>query len=239
MKALAIDTAVSKITVSAKNGDMAATQILDIGMKQSESLLPAVADVMNKVSLQMSGLDFLSICKGPGSFTGLRLGYACIKALEMVSEKPLFAYSTLDVYAEPFMNLPFVVLSAIDAHKGKFYFKAFEDGKEVFPEGDYTIEKITGFIKRHGSGKDFISVGQESEALKKLICENESTKEIFCPEKNPENAKKIYSAPFSYNAADSLFTLAEKDFLAGKKGIEDYSGPVYLRLSEAEENLKK
>lgn len=239
MKALAIDTSISKITISAKNEEKTATEILDIGMKQSESLLPAVSDVMDKVYLQTSDLDFLSVSEGPGSFTGLRLGYACIKALEMVSEKPLFAYSTLDVYAEPFMNLPFVVLSGIDAHKGKFYFKAFEDGKEVFPEGDYTIEKISGFIKSHRTEKDFISIGPVSETLKKLICENESTKEIFRPEKNPENAKKIYSVPFSYNAADSLFTLAEKDFISGKKGIEDYSGPVYLRLSEAEENLRK
>lgn len=232
MKALAIDTSISKITISAKNEEKTATEILDIGMKQSESLLPAVAEVMDKVSLKTRDLDFLSVSEGPGSFTGLRLGYACIKALEMVSEKPLFAYSTLDVYAEPFMRLPFVVLSGIDAHKGKFYFKAFEDGKEVFPEGDYTIEKIAGFIKSHRTEKDFISIGPESETLKKLILENESAKEIFCQ-------KKIYSVPFSYNAADSLFSLAEKDFISGKKGIEDYSGPVYLRLSEAEENLIK
>ena len=90
MKALAIDTAISKISIACKNEDKNGTEIFDIGMKQSESLLPAVIDAMKKAEVEVKDLDCLAICQGPGSFTGLRLGFACIKALEMVSEKKLF-----------------------------------------------------------------------------------------------------------------------------------------------------
>ena len=221
MKALAIDTAVTKITVASRNEDKTVTEIFDIGMKQSETLLPSVIDVMEKNKLEVKDLDCLAVCAGPGSFTGLRLGFACIKALEMSAEKPLFAFSTLDVYAEPFVSLPFTILSVIDAHKERFYFKAFSDGKEVIPEGDYDIEKIISLLADVKSEKEYLVCGPDSEKFRTIMKEAGVT-------------KKMHAMTFTYSPADSLFKLAEKDLLNGKTGLADYDGPVYLRSSDAE-----
>ncbi len=222
MKALALDTAIGKITIAAKNEENCVTQVLDIGMRQSEALLPAVMEVMRRADVEASDLDAISISRGPGSFTGLRLGYACAKALAMATEKPLFSYSTLDVYAEPFQNLPFVVAVAIDAHKEKFYFKAFEDGNEIFPETDIAEEKIAVFLNAHESKKDILLCGPDCEKLRKMLCASGVKKTMF-------------TAPFWNCPTDALFKFTQKDFDAGKKGMEDYEGPEYLRLSEAEE----
>ena len=226
MKALAIDTAITKITIACRNDDKTVSEVFEIGMKQSETLLPAIIDVMKKNELEVKDLDCLAICQGPGSFTGLRLGYACIKALEMTAEKPLYAYSTLDVYAEPFIHLPFVILSVIDAHKDKFYFKAFENEKCIIPEGDFEIERIISELKTQEKSKNFLICGPDCEKLKTILEEN-----------GIEN--KIYTVPFTNLVTDSLFKFAENDFNNGKPGIADYDGPVYLRASEAEENIKK
>lgn len=226
MKALALDTSISKIIIASKNENNTITEILDIGMKQSETLLPSVIDVLEKNSLKTENLDFISVARGPGSFTGLRLGFSCVKALQMATKKPLFSYSTLDLYAEPFLSLPFVVLSAIDAHRERFYFKAFENGKEIIPEGDYENKKILDFLKSLEPKKDFFIAGPYSESLKDMLLENGIP-------------NKIFSSPFSFCTTDFLFEFAEKDLLNGKTGIDDYEGPVYLRASEAEENLKK
>lgn len=223
MKALAIDTAIAKISIAARNGDKTVSETYDIGMRQSEILLPAIISVMEKCALEVKELDFLSISQGPGSFTGLRIGYASMKAIEFAADKPLFAYSVLDVYAEPFLDLPFIIISAMDAHMEKFYLKAFDNGKCIIEEGDYSIDNIMRLLEDHGAAKDFLVVGPDSEKLKSLL------------ESDAKNTVRAVS--LSCGTSDILLNLAEKDFLKGKSGIKDYDGPVYIRKSEAEENL--
>ena len=82
MKALSIDCAVSRLMISAKNDDKIFTSIYDIGMKQSESIVPAIDYALEEVLLSPSELDYTAITLGPGSFTGLRLGISAAKAIE-------------------------------------------------------------------------------------------------------------------------------------------------------------
>ncbi len=109
MNGLAIDSAITKITISAKNDFHTVTAVFNIGMKQSETLLPAIQYVLEKADLTPEKLDYLSISNGPGSFTGLRLGFSAIKAIEMVSNAKLYGIPTLDAYAESYMDFPFTV----------------------------------------------------------------------------------------------------------------------------------
>ena len=78
MKALAIDTSLTRITICAKNEDKVSYLVLDIGMKQSEKLLPSIEFVLSQVELKLEELDYTVLCKGPGSFTGLRLAFSFI-----------------------------------------------------------------------------------------------------------------------------------------------------------------
>ena len=59
MKAIAIDSAVSKLTISAKNDEFSVSTIFDIGMKQSETLLPAIDYVLSKLNITTDDLDYL------------------------------------------------------------------------------------------------------------------------------------------------------------------------------------
>ena len=71
MKALIIDSAVTKLTISAKNDDKTTTSIFDIGMRQSEIILSAIDHVLSKCSLTPDQLDYMAVTQGPGSFTKL------------------------------------------------------------------------------------------------------------------------------------------------------------------------
>ena len=119
MKALALDSANTKIYIAAKNEDKTVTTVFDIGMKQSETILPAIAYTLEQVKLTAAELDYTVLCKGPGSFTGLRLGFAALKALELANGTPTYAVMTLHSYAFPFKDFPQTVLSVIDAKKEK------------------------------------------------------------------------------------------------------------------------
>lgn len=219
MKALAVDLAVSKLTVAAKNDDYTVTAVYDIGMKQSETLVPAIDYVLTKAGLEKNELDYLAITSGPGSFTGLRLAFAALKAIEMAFNIPLYGISSLDCYAEHYRKLPFTVVSCIDAKKDKFYAKAYEEDNLLFDEGDYEIPEIVE--KLSAARKDILICGSDADVLKEQI------EDKIC-------GKNIFTVDFSVNAADQLFKIAEQMHKDGKEPLNDYDGPVYLRASEAE-----
>lgn len=221
MKGLAIDSAISKITISARNDDHTISAVFDIGMKQSETLLPAIDYVLEKAELKSSELEYLALCAGPGSFTGLRLGFSALKAIELSSGCPLYGINTLDVYAAPYKSLPFTVISCIDAKKDRFYAKAFMNDKTLLEDGDYTPEEIAAGIK---NGTETI-----------VICGSDA---IFLSEQlAPLVSNKIIPMDFSINAGEVLLNLVETNKDKGLEPLNEYDGPIYLRASEAEIKL--
>ena len=225
MNALAVDLAVTKLTVAAKNGNNTVTASYDIGMKQSETLVPAIEYVLEKAGLEKSELNFLAITKGPGSFTGLRLAFAALKAIELAFNIPLYGISTLDCYAEPYKQLPFVLVSVMDAKKDKFYAKIFDAEKTILEEGDYEPETIVSEINKMPGDKPVLFCGSDAE--------------LFYSTQKSNISKNSTFLPFSMIPTDSLFSIAEKLFEQKNTGLNDYDGPVYLRASEAEEKITK
>lgn len=230
MKAIAIDTSIGKITVGAQNEDKIISETINIGMKQSETLLPSLAKIMEEVSLKSEDVDYLSIAKGPGSFTGLRLGYACIKAFQIKKDIPLYAFSTLDVYAWAYRNIPLPLVSCIDAHKERFYLKAFDEkNNEVISEGDYEEKEFYGLIKNAFGNKKILIAGPDSKTLKEKLLENDEAKSF--------NEEDLIPLDFTGNPSDALLSLLEEAVKNKKEPTNDYDGPEYLRASDAESLL--
>ena len=218
MKALAIDSAITRLTISAKNEDKFFTAIYDIGMKQSETIVPAIEEVLQKVSLEVKDLDYIVSTSGPGSFTGLRLAFSCIKALELAYNIPVYAIPTLQAYCEPFKSLKQTTICAIDANKDRFYCRIFDENNEILPDGDYTIEQI---IANCNDFSKLLICGPDSKKLQNILEENlPACKTILL---NNEPAPTL-----------SLFKLAEEQISNKKDPLKDFEGPVYMRASEAE-----
>lgn len=231
MNGLAIDTAISKITISAKKNEHVVSAIFDIGMKHSETLLPAIQYVLEKVNCSISELNYICVSNGPGSFTGLRLGFSAAKAIQMVSSAPLYGIDSLDLFAENYKNLPFPIVSLIDAKKDRFYVKAFLNGGEVLKDSDITIEEIVNFINSRSEDSIFLC-GSGAKLLEEQIKANEtqSTDAI----RASFGAKKLICADFNINSGEILLKIAEQKIANGEKPLNDYDGPFYLRASEAE-----
>lgn len=254
MKALALDTAISCITVAAKNGDATASLTLDIGMKQSERLLPAVDYVMNQLDLNASDLDYGVLTGGPGSFTGLRLGFAALKAIELRAGIPLYGINSLDCYAHPFVKNGGLVLSVIDARKDKFYAKAWLCGKEVIPCDDWELsalaERLECVLEKRaadGGGKDSTGAKDCADAARAtgvgiagaaeiLVCGLEAP--VFTEACKKSGLLKDFALKNTNGRVigiDSLFLLAEEKIARGEPPLADYDGPEYFRASEAEQ----
>lgn len=223
MKALAIDSASSRLVISAKNDDKMATTIFEIGMKQSETLLPAIQYVLNSVDLNPEDLDYTVICRGPGSFTGLRLGYSALKAFEAANKTPIYGISTLKAYAFPYFRINTPIITCLDAKKDRFYASIYKYGEEIFPEGDYTPEEIFNQIRDE---KAIAICGPDGLQLKNLLVPM-SSGTLFISE-------EVHTV-----TTETLFILAEEKISKDEPPLKDFDGPVYLRASEAEVKLNE
>ena len=84
MKILAIDTSGLVGAVAVSDGDMLLSQFLiQYKTTHSEILMPMLDDICKKVHLDLSTIDAIAVAKGPGSFTGLRIGSATAKGLAL------------------------------------------------------------------------------------------------------------------------------------------------------------
>lgn len=225
MNILVLDCAVSKISIAVKFDDKMIAQTYDIGMRQSEILVPAIDDILQKAGITAEDLDFSAITIGPGSFTGLRLGISALKAIELAYNVPIYGVSSLQVYSYTAKNLGFPVLCCIDANKDRFYACIYdENGNEILPDGDYETSELIDKI-------DF----------DKLLITGPDAKKFYdiLSNSNVHTDLKPYLLRNSDNYAACLIEIAEKMHKNNESPLQDYDGPVYLRASEAELKLTK
>ena len=218
MNALAIDCAVSKMTVAAKKDKNIVKVTYDIGIKQSEKLLPDIDFVMKEAGLTPAELDYTCTTLGPGTFTGLRLGLSALKALNLANGTPVYGIPSLDAYAHPYSTAVETVLSVIEAKEDEFFYAFYLRGEKLREEEDKEIEEI---LKQIDAESCVMVCGPGAKTF------TDRTSEIT----------PLYSV-HSFNpqgdCTESLFEMTEKMIADKISPMEDYDGPLYVRKSEAE-----
>lgn len=94
---------------------------------RNEKLLPAIDWLLTEGSIDRASIDLFAVTRGPGSFTGVRIGLATMQGLALALGKPVCAMSTHEAIAPDSGRVAIVD----DAGRGEFYVSVFEDGREV------------------------------------------------------------------------------------------------------------
>ena len=223
MKALALDAATSCLTVAARNGVHTVTLSLDVGTRQSEKLLPAIDYVLSQVELSVGNLDYTALCRGPGAFTGLRLSFSALKAIELAHGVPIYGIDSLAAFAFPYKNFPNKVVSVVDAKKGQFFAAVYQNEKTLLEAQDTTVETVLSFLEAR---EMVITAGPDATVFADALKAKCNTLNIVCLE-----SKMI--------ATDALFLLTEEAIEKNIPPLCEYEGPAYLRKSEAERLLER
>jgi tRNA threonylcarbamoyladenosine biosynthesis protein TsaB len=115
----------------------------------SAQLVPQIAALLSKHEFSKNNIDAFVVVAGPGSFTGLRVGLAAIKALAEILQKPIVPVSLLEVVAVT-SGKEGKVLAALDAGRGEIY------------AGEYEVTRGEAELSReHLLGKDeFLSAAR-------------------------------------------------------------------------------
>jgi tRNA threonylcarbamoyladenosine biosynthesis protein TsaB len=124
---LAIDTSHMKGSVAVARGPEILCEIVfDASDTHSATLMPAVDACLGGAHAKIDEIDLFAVVSGPGSFTGLRIGLASVKAFAAVKRRGVASVTSLRVLAAafPYSSLP--VLPMIDARRGEVYAGLYE-----------------------------------------------------------------------------------------------------------------
>ena len=119
---LAIETATRQMGVAVIDGDrLLSSYELLADYPHAVELPGAVRRVLDAAGTSLSGLEGIIIDIGPGSFTGLRIGLAFVKALAFVSKKPVIGVPSLEVLAAGLPAAALPVCPILDAKQKNVY----------------------------------------------------------------------------------------------------------------------
>ena len=121
MKILALDTSTKFLCLAILRQDGEIFKFnRDLDKRHSELLIPTIEKLIKLSKVPLEGIDYLAIGKGPGSFTGLRIGLSTIKGFAFALGVPIVSISSLDVIAKN-INVDGYVCVIVDARRNLIY----------------------------------------------------------------------------------------------------------------------
>jgi len=232
MNILAIDSSSNTLSVVLETETQMFHDEIDKVYGHSEYLMECADALCKSAGIRPSDLSMVACMQGPGSFTGLRIGFSTAKGIALALGIPLIAVPTLDCIAHSFSTQPGLILPLLDAKRSCFFAAFYRNG-----------ERLTDFLDTHPvelikiMQKIMISVDEPvllTGAGAKLFYSHleASPQEDFSITKNINLDNK-----FASGRAIELLKIAKNDKLNMTSVID--GAPVYLRKSDAELNCKK
>ncbi|MBU9810061.1 tRNA (adenosine(37)-N6)-threonylcarbamoyltransferase complex dimerization subunit type 1 TsaB [Rahnella sp. C60] len=174
---LAIDTATEACSVALYNQGETLAHFELCAREHTQRILPLVQQILAEAGLSLKQLDALAFGRGPGSFTGVRIGIGIAQGLSLGAELPLLPVSTLQTMAQGAYRQTGAdrVLAAIDARMGEVYWGEFTRDVQGVWHGENTekVIKPEQLLARAGelTGR-FATVGTGWEAYPDLLGES-------------------------------------------------------------------
>nr|WP_290129109.1 tRNA (adenosine(37)-N6)-threonylcarbamoyltransferase complex dimerization subunit type 1 TsaB [Proteus terrae] len=219
MRILAIDTATESCSVAVWNEGVVASRFEISPREHTQKILPMVKSALEEANITLQSLDVLAFGRGPGSFTGVRIGVGVAQGIALGAELPMIGISSLATMAEGVFRTTGIkqVLVAIDARMGEIYCAQYqrndagvwigEDTEAVMKPEQFieALQLTTGTWAMAGTG--WQAYPDLKEALPFTVVETEITLPV----------------------AQDMLPLAVTAWHGGKATKVEDAEPVYLR----------
>ena len=223
MRILAVDTsAVCASCAVLEDGRIRAQSSTNAGLTHSRTLLPMVDAMLQNSETPLTSIDCFACSVGPGSFTGIRIGIAAIKGLCDGTGKKALAVSTLEGLAYNLLGQHCLACAVMDARCEQVYTALFR------VEGE-TVTRLTD--------DDALRIADLGEKLQQY---DEPIVFVGDGAEKCEQALGYPAAPplLRFQSAASVALCAERSFDEKKLLDAQELLPVYLRLPQAERELR-
>lgn len=226
MKILSIDTASNLCTVAILEDKKCIKEIIvDDARNHSEKIMPVIEQALQEASLALQDIDLIVCDKGPGSFTGIRIGVGTVLAFQDSLNIPCIGISALESLAYN-VNQDGFICSLIDAKNGNVYYGLFEHREnKIYQIGTLDFKTINDAISTLNSQIDantpIYFVGDGACLNKDLIETN------------------IHNCVFTDKNDLSSYSLGIAGYISYINGLKNSVMPLYLRKSQAERALEE
>jgi tRNA threonylcarbamoyladenosine biosynthesis protein TsaB len=207
--------------------------------------MPLVSRLMTEAGITTDQLDIVTCTRGPGSFTGLRIGMATAKGLAAavasargLQRAPIISVSTLDVIAAALPTDLSLIVPVIDGRKNRFYCAIFRAGKRLTHDLDLGVKEIMAEVDRHRAPAPPINRDRRGQTLVAggVVITGPHAR-LFASRLGDSSAVFVDPACRRGNAETLIALALERYETDGPDKPEQ--GPVYVRSSDAELSRKE
>jgi tRNA threonylcarbamoyladenosine biosynthesis protein TsaB len=175
MKILAFDTANNNNDVAIiENGQILAQHNILENSSQAETLIPSIEKCLKDAQIWYDDLSLITTTRGPGNFTGIRIGFITAKTIKMVSQKPLITINNLEALAYNYINdYQGSILVILDAKLDEFFIEEFiiKDTSLTSKYGEPKLIKATD-IGQYIPKENFLTIGSGKNIAQEILQKN-------------------------------------------------------------------
>ena len=212
---LHIETATKNCSVAvSRSGTMLALkEEFSEQFSHSEQLHSFIQDVLKEAHMDMAALAAVAVSKGPGSYTGLRIGVAAAKGICFALDLPLIAVNSLQILTEKYQdNNQALLFPMFDARRKEVYVMILNEKKEVV-KPTFAEVLTTESFKEFPTNVQWVFMGEGAQKCKEVFDANHIE----------------YRSDIQHPSASEMVSLAWKAFQANKFEDVAYFEPFYLK----------
>jgi tRNA threonylcarbamoyladenosine biosynthesis protein TsaB len=219
LRILAIDTATEACSVALYDGGETRAYFELCPREHTQRILPLVQQILSESGLALKQLDALAFGRGPGSFTGVRIGIGIAQGLALGAALPLLPVSTLLAMAQQAYRLHGAqqVLTAIDARMGEVYWAQYQR----LHSGQWTGEQSESVLKPEQLSAQGLQLNGQWFTV--------GTGWQTYPQLFAEYQPQLVASDVLLPAAEDMLPLACQAWQQGVRIAPEHAEPVYLR----------
>lgn len=190
-----------------------------------EKIIPIIDRALADCDKSLDDIDAVAVSRGPGSFTGIRIGVSTARALAQARGLPVVEVPSLYAAALGVSDFEGVICPVLDARRSQVYAAAYRchwgELTEILPEGAYSPEEVAEAVAGMGP-VFFLGDGIYIEEIRRVFEEKVGMDAFFSHEER------------RVQRAEAVAVIGKELFLEGRAVSYAAAQPVYLRKSEAE-----
>ena len=226
MRVLALDSSGIVASVAVVEDDtLVAEYTVNYKKTHSQTLLPMLDEIVKMTELDLKTIDAIAVAKGPGSFTGLRIGSSTAKGMALALKKPILSIPTLEGLAYRLTPVTDeLVCPLMDARRNQVYTGIYQNKKEgievVRQQEAVAIEELIEQV--NALERPVVFLGDGVPVQKEVLEANITVPYRFAP------------AHLNRQSASAVAALGVVYYKEGKSEDARDHKPIYLRQSQAE-----
>ncbi len=220
---LNIETSTKNCSVSiAREGQIIGfKELVDLKYSHAEKLHPFISEAATEAAISLDQIEAVAVSKGPGSYTGLRIGVSAAKGLAFAYDVPLISINTLQSLAMSIQVDDGVVIPMLDARRMEVYSAVFDANFKQVRDIEAEIIDEDSFRNYLEQGTVYL-LGDGAHKCKAVIAHANA---VFIDEKFP--------------SAKEMATLSYKKYIDSDLEDVAYFEPFYLKDFIANKEKKK